>query len=467
MRTKFSEPDRRSLKLCSIIVLNFNGERIIEKCLSHLLNQTYLNFEIIIVDNNSTDNSLDILQKYLPSQQISIVRSKKNLGVPGGRNLGVLHARGEIIAFIDNDGYAHPNWLEEAVSTIESDERIGAVGSLVFFNRKKTVVNGAGGTLNLQGYGGDICFNQPYEFAHLPDWVLYPMGCGMVVKKEVLDLIGPFDELLFNYYDDAELGIRIWRLGLRVVLSPNAWIDHDFSVSDEINQNKVALCERNRLRTLLKYFPAKTLLRWLVHESQHCRRHFLFNRIMLKGWIWNLNHIVSALTWRAKFRPYDESFQSLLNQSWGFFPPPVPNNQGIQPDLKRAGNRLKIDGKNDLQQLNYGWYQLEKISKLHYRWTCEQASAFFRVTSHTKRCSLEFFSAREGKVRFVLLIRQLGEIDPLVEIPVEADARCWQKMSCDCHLEPGLYELLVLTETVHADPSGRILGIALASIELD
>lgn len=467
MSTKPFEPDRRSLKLCSIIVLNFNGERIIEKCLSHLLNQTYPNFEIIIVDNNSTDNSLAILQKYLPSQKISLIRSKKNLGVPGGRNMGVLHARGEIVAFIDNDGYAHPDWLEEAVRTIESDEQIGAVASLVFFNKKKTIVNGAGGTLNLQGYGGDICFHQPYEFARLPELVLYPMGCGMVVKKEVLERVGPLDDLLFNYYDDVELGIRIWKLGLRVVLSPGAWVDHDFSVSDELNRNKVSLCERNRIRTHLKYFPTKTFLHWLVLETRHCRHHFLLKRTLLKGWIWNITHIVSALKWRARFKPYKGSFQNLLNQSWGFFPPTVPNNQVFQPDLKRVGNRLTIDGKKDLHQLNFGWYQREEISKFYYRWTCEQASALFRVTFHTKSCSMEFFSAREGRVRFVILIRKLGEIDPLVEIPVEADARSWQNMSCDCRLEPGLYELLVLTETVHIDPSGRVLGIAVASIELD
>src|SRR5580698_3195310 len=114
----------------SVVVLNHNGASVISRCIECLLTQSYTNFEIIVVDNNSTDGSLSILQNYLKAGRIMLVRSDRNDGVPGGRNLGLSHARGEIIAFIDNDGYARGDWLAEGVRTLLSDTQLGAVAPL-------------------------------------------------------------------------------------------------------------------------------------------------------------------------------------------------------------------------------------------------------------------------------------------------------------------------------------------------
>jgi len=217
-----ARPQVGQIPRVSVILLNHNGEGIIGKCLDHLLAQTFDDFEIVVIDNNSSDASVAVLERYLSSGRISVVRSHKNLGVAGGRNLGVIHSQGAIIAFIDNDGYADSGWLAAAVRTMDSDPRTGVVASTVFFHRRKIILNGAGGTLNLQGYGGDFCFDCPYEFAQLPDRVLYAMGCGMVVRRAVLSAIGPFDEKLFNYYDDTEMGIRVWKSGYEVVVAPDA-----------------------------------------------------------------------------------------------------------------------------------------------------------------------------------------------------------------------------------------------------
>src|SRR5713101_4502456 len=150
--------DQAQARLASVVVLNFNGESIIGKCLDHLLAQSYPNFEIIVVDNNSTDGSRATIEPFLATGKISVVASGTNLGVPGGRNLGLRAARGEIVAFIDNDGYADRNWLSEAIATLESQPDIGAVASVVFFAHSKAVLNGAGGTMNRSGFGGDLCY---------------------------------------------------------------------------------------------------------------------------------------------------------------------------------------------------------------------------------------------------------------------------------------------------------------------
>ena len=120
-RLNGQEPSAEELPaqpLVSIIVLNLNGEKIISRCLDHLLAQTYRNFEIIVVDNGSTDSSLEILADYSSDHQVLVLQSRSNLGIPGGRNYAAASARGEILAFVDNDGYADQNWLVCALQTL-------------------------------------------------------------------------------------------------------------------------------------------------------------------------------------------------------------------------------------------------------------------------------------------------------------------------------------------------------------
>jgi len=452
-------------KFVSIIVLNFNGEKVIGKCLDALLNQTYPNFEIIIVDNNSYDRSLEIISDYLEIGNISVVKSKKNLGVAGGRNLGLLYAKGEIIAFIDNDGYAHKNWLAEAVKTLESDEKIGAVASVVFFSHKRIILNGAGGTLNFQGYGGDLCFNMPYEFAQIPKEVLYPMGCGMVVRKNVMDMIGPLDPTPLKWYDDAELGIRIWKSGFKVVVSPYAWVDHAFGYSDQFLKSKVYMCERARIRTILKYYSALQLFLWIPRELWYSLRYFLKSPscwgIPLKSWLWNIYHLGSALKWRWKFISKRNSFWHLLHQSWGTFPPPTPNNQAFIPNFKSLGKDLILDGHSDLHYLNFGWYYPERDGAISYRWTEAQASAFLKISSeiHSMFIKLRAPQSKEQKIK--VIFRRLGEINPESEVFVLANSD-WQEKKYEVRLGEGFYELIISPETVVKGRCRRLLGVAVS-----
>lgn len=459
------------MKCVSVIVLNFNGEKIIRECLDHLLKQTYPDFEIIVVDNASSDGSVAVLEEYLTTGKVSVVRSTKNLGVSGGRNLGLLYTRGEIVAFMDNDGCADKNWLKEAVRTLESDERIGAVASVVFFSKRKIILNGAGGTLNFQGYGGDICFNSPYEFAEIPHEVLYPMGCGMMIRKGLMDLIGPFDSVPLKWYDDTELGIRLWKLGFRVVVSHNAWVDHNMGHSDQFLPGKIYLCERARIRTVLKYYPTRQLVRWLLREWYFLRyvRHFkspsLWS-IPFKAWAWNICHLISTLKWRSKFAFKRNSFWHLLHPSWGAFPPPAPNNRAYRPDPKQAKDWLILDGDADRHQLNFGWYYEEREGAMSYRCTEAHASAFFRFGSVVHICSIMLRILCAGQ-RSRIVVRRLGEIEPVLEIPIEAPLLSWQKKSYPCNVGAGIYEILLLTEGIFRDASGRELGVAVSAIEFN
>jgi len=450
----------------SVVVLNHNGERIIGKCLDHLMAQTFDDFEIVVVDNDSADASLAVMEKYLGSGRLSIVRSGRNLGVPGGRNLGVKHVQGSIIAFIDNDGYADPNWLRAVVDLLDSDARLGVVAPVVFFAGKKIIMNGAGGTVNLQGYGGDYCFDTPYEFAQLPHHVLYAMGCGMVARRSVLESVGPLDERLFNYYDDTELGIRAWKSGYQVAVAPDAWIDHGFGYSDKILGNKAFLCERNRIRTVIKYFPVLRLPAWLGHE-------FAFTAaqpretvsILIRAWQWNLVHLPSAIRLRIKFALRRGSFFHLLAPSWGHYPPPAPNNQTVHPDPSQAKNCVLMDGKTDIHQLNFGWYDAESEGTRTFRWSAPQASAWFRLRNASLSCTVAFSAPKDRETRIV--IRPLGSLKASLDKTFRVCGEGWTWQTYPAHLPAGDYEVLLLCEDILIDRWNRKVGIAVLSINFD
>lgn len=455
-------------KLVSVIVLNLNGEAIIGRCLDHLLAQTYESVEIIVVDNGSSDGSLALLQPYLHTGKVTVVRNERNLGVPGGRNQGFLYARGDVVAFMDNDGYAAPRWLDEAVRMLESDPGIGAVAPAVFFNKRKIILNGVGGTINRRGYGGDLCFNAPYEFAQFPREVLYPMGCGMVIRRDVMDRMGPLDSLLVNYYDDTEVGIRIWKLGFRVVAAPEAWVDHDFNYSDRVLLNKTLLCERNRIRTVLKYYPPGRLAAWLWHERQFLRfaRGAGLRGVPSRVWLWNLVHLASALRWRWKFGLRGHAFWKHVDPSWEAFPPPVPNSQALRPDPAQASERLILDGVADVHQLNFGWYYAERDGPLPYRWNDGRASAFVRFHAPVRRMSMRLRHVT-AEQRSEMIVRRAGEVEPLVRIPLVPFSSAWQDTSHPVALESGVYEWLLMTEPRCTDGGNRPLGSAVARLEFD
>lgn len=451
--------------LVSVIVLNFNGAAILPRCLDQLLAQTYKQREIIVVDNASTDGSAEVLSAYA-SRGVRTVASPVNRGCAGGRNAGLEAARGEVIAFMDNDGYADPNWLAEAIATLTGEEGVGAVAPLVFFDRQGLVLNGAGGTLNRRGYGGDHCFQEPYEFARLPHAVLYPMGCGMVVRREVLEAMGGFDEELFNYYDDVEVGVWAWRLGLQVLCAPRAWVDHGFGSTDAFNRNKVALCERNRIRTILKYFPAHALPAWALREigSLLVPRAVWRWAIPWRAWAWNLANLGSTLRRRRRYGPRRGYFDSLIDPSWGAFPPPLPTNHLARTDPAAATDHLPIERTDGASPLSYGWYPLEHDGAVAMRWTTANAAAFVQVPEGASQIELEWRAPR-ADVAATLRLRRLDDLGVAWQAR-RLPGSIWSRAGLVCALPPGRYELQIRSQPAHLDAGGRQLGVGIARLAL-
>ena len=123
-------------KKVSIIIINYNGKRFLEKLLFSLAAQTYRNFEVIFVDNASIDGSIGFLRQFidrvpLPREDVKIICNKRNLGFCIGNNVGLKYATGEYIAFLNNDTYVNSDWLEELVKVLENNEHVAGCQSKI------------------------------------------------------------------------------------------------------------------------------------------------------------------------------------------------------------------------------------------------------------------------------------------------------------------------------------------------
>jgi len=223
---KLSAP--KNSPFVSIIILNFNGEDYLEQCLFSVFNTKYPNFEVIFVDNASTDSSLKIVEKTFGNdKRLRIFKNTKNLGFSAGNNFGLIQSRGDQIVFLNNDTIADPYWLAALVNTIEKDKTIGLAGSTILsINGKK--LRGAGGL-----WSDYLLFLHPVgvgrkdDFEFLPTFeVSFATGCSMIVRKEFLKEIGLFDPEIPYNYDDTLLSLKTWLAGKRVVSVSSSKICH-------------------------------------------------------------------------------------------------------------------------------------------------------------------------------------------------------------------------------------------------
>lgn len=212
----------------SVIILNFNGEKYLKPCLFSVLATTYPNFEVIFVDNASTDSSLNMVEKTFGNdKRLRIFRNSKNLGFSAGNNFGFSHARGDYIVFLNNDTIADSRWLAALVEVMEKDTTIGLAGSTILsIDGKK--LRGAGGL-----WSNYLLFLYPVgagkgsTFEFFPTFeVSFASGCSLIVRKEFLDKIGLFDPEIPYNYDDTLLSLKTWLAGKRVVSVSSSRIRH-------------------------------------------------------------------------------------------------------------------------------------------------------------------------------------------------------------------------------------------------
>jgi GT2 family glycosyltransferase len=449
-----------------VIVVCWNAEATLGRCLRQLGEQDYPAYEVIVVDDASSDGTLAVAEAARASgMELQIVRSERNRGCPGARNLGLRQARGEVVGFIDADGFAARQWLSRAVAHF-AEPSVGGVASSVFFDDNPLVLNGAGGTTNRQGWAADLWMNQSFEQAEPGGEALYAMGCGMVFRREALARVGPFDDRMLNYYDDVDYGTRIWRAGYSVLIAPDAWIDHGFGAAGGDSARKRLLCERHRMRVVLKHAPSRELRRWFAQELRELRRaQSALRRQKLAAAAWNVRHLPSTLGARWRLRAAPRAPERLVDRSWGdAFPAGVPPRSSPAPELASAS--VVMDEPRSKAQLLHGWFPLERAGGRAYRWAAADAALLVSLEQPARRLHLDYAHVPDDIGGVELAIRRVG-----------SDATFWSTRlrwqfiarSIENHpleLAAGDYEVLFGAEQGWSEPPLNVRKLSLSLAEI-
>ena len=232
-----------------IVIVGFNGEKKIVDCLRSIdrLHVTRYTLHVIVVDNNSTDKSLEKIKNEKRKRKndnlkLKIIKNKKNLGFAGGVNVGVKYALkngADDVMLLNQDAIVEEGAIEKVVKVMKKDKKIGICGPLIFTPDKK--VWSAGGVIDKKRYSGGHLFKMLKKSPYQVDFI---SGCAMMIKKEVFEKIGFFDERFFLYYEDVDFCLRTKKAGFKSVLIPKAVVDHHYQKSISKQKTKSILWQR-------------------------------------------------------------------------------------------------------------------------------------------------------------------------------------------------------------------------------
>ncbi|MBF0463833.1 MAG: glycosyltransferase family 2 protein [Nitrospirae bacterium] len=246
------------LKNITVIIPNYNGLVYLGDCLNSLRNQTYKSFETIVVDNGSTDGSVDFIKENFP--EIRLISFNENTGFSHACNAAIKASESPFIALLNNDTEVSPQWLSALFEVMNSEEETGMVASKILLD--KTTIDSTGMLIYPDGIGrqrgrGETDAGQYDDRTE----ILYPSGCACLIRRKMLDDIGLLDEDFFAYCEDVDLGLRCRIAGWGAVYSPDAVVYHKYSeTGGKYSLFKAFLVERNRIWVAVKNFPLEFII---------------------------------------------------------------------------------------------------------------------------------------------------------------------------------------------------------------
>lgn len=212
----------------SIVIVNWDGKRYLEICLPSVFNLNYPNYDVILVDNGSTDSSVEFVKRNYP--KVKIIRLDKNYGFAKGNNIGIEEALKDTnvkyIALLNNDTRVDKNWLSELVKVAESDEKVGMCAPKILRMDNPIIIDSTGAVFKW----GSICDRGRGKVDKGQyDKKLSIVGAGGgsgLFKREMLEEIGLFDDDFFAYYEDSELIWRAYKEGWKARYVPTSIVYH-------------------------------------------------------------------------------------------------------------------------------------------------------------------------------------------------------------------------------------------------
>ena len=294
-------PNNTKQPLVSVVILNFNGKKHVRPCLDSVLDTKYQDFEVIFVDNASTDGSFETVRKNFASHpRVKIIRNNRNMGITG-YNVGASLSKGKYIALLNVDIEVDPSWLEELVNVMESDPTIGAAQSKLLNLYDRSRFDCAGGFMDYYGFGCMRGTEEIDEGQYDCDSIFWGIGAALMIRRETANKVGLYDPAFFFSADDVDLCWRIRLSGHKIVYVPTSVVFHGHEhtwkapipITFHFYKNTITILLKNyELSNVVKYLPVSIFIAFCVSIFPLLRRDFkdACNRLAtcLKATIWNV-----------------------------------------------------------------------------------------------------------------------------------------------------------------------------------
>lgn len=241
----------------AVVIPNWNGAEFLPETLDGLRRQTLHDFETILVDNASTDGSVESVRASYP--EVRCIRLDENRGFAGAVNVGIEASSGEFVVLLNNDAVPEPTWLEALVAALEKDPRAGSCASRVLSYADPSVIDSAGDQLGIfpSQIGNGSKDGRKFRTAGL---VLTACACAAAYRRSLFEEIGTFDERFFAYMEDVDIGLRAQFAGYDCRYVPEAVVLHHGSMTgNRLPDFKFYLHMRNALFIFFQYMPLRRM----------------------------------------------------------------------------------------------------------------------------------------------------------------------------------------------------------------
>jgi GT2 family glycosyltransferase len=246
-------------KKVSVILVNYNGMPHLDACVPSVLKQSYNNFEVIFVDNNSSDGSRDYARNKFP--ELTFVFNDNNLGYAGGINSGLPYATGDYIAPLNIDTEVEPNWLCTMVAFLDENPQAGAVTPKLLLFDDRAKINALGLNIHITGLGFCRGLGKKDDNSIAPESVPGVSGCSYLIKREILEEMGGAPRGCFMGNDDVIVSWLLRLMGYEIYCVPKAVVYHKYKL--KMNPEKLYSLEKNRQALLLYSLKPSTIVVYL------------------------------------------------------------------------------------------------------------------------------------------------------------------------------------------------------------
>ena len=274
----------------SVIIITWNSAVYLSRCLESLKKQSYKNFEIVIVDNGSTDGGVDGIKEKYPSLDLRIEKLDTNTGFAVANNIGARLARGKWLALLNADAFPEPDWLENLVRAAEQYSNACFASRQIQANAPD-LLDGEGDRYHISGLAWRRNYGLPLQDKTKLEEIFSPCAAAAFYPRQTFLDVGGFDEDYFSYHEDVDLGFRLRLQGLRSYYVPQAIVYHIGSASTSKKSDfSVYYGHRNLEWTYYKNMPS--ILFWLFFPV-HVLMTFFFIAYLTSGGR-------GKVIWRAK-----------------------------------------------------------------------------------------------------------------------------------------------------------------------